>query len=182
MIEARSCERFSVLSKNLNDKELAKFFGDLLASEAGHYSLFLGFARKYMDKNIVDELWDEFLTYEADYIKLQGKITFGTWLKIYKKSNIKKITTTILYLLIITNLNALQAQDIIPKPKSYNQNGEVFQLTSDVNILYSGDLKEMAEFLAKSLSLPTGWDFTIKKSKSLKARFYFHFNRQFKKY
>ena len=81
----------------------------------------------------------------------------------------KKIITTILYLLIITNLNALQAQDIIPKPKSYNQNGEVFQLTFDVNILYSGDLKEMAEFLAKSLSLPTGWDFTIKKSKSLKA-------------
>ena len=72
MIEARSCERFSVLSKNLNDKDLAKFFGDLLASEARHYSLFLGFARKYMDKNVVDELWDEFLTYEADYIKLQG--------------------------------------------------------------------------------------------------------------
>ena len=74
MIEARSCERFSVLSKNLKDKELAKFFGDLLASEAGHYSLFLGFARKFMDKNIVDKLWDEFLTYEADYMNLQGKL------------------------------------------------------------------------------------------------------------
>jgi len=74
MIEARSCERFSVLSKNLKDKELAKFFGDLLASEAGHYSLFLGFAREYMDKETVNQLWENFLTYEADYMKLQGKL------------------------------------------------------------------------------------------------------------
>ena len=72
MIEARSCERFSVLSNNMKDQELAKFFGDLLASEAGHYALFLGFARKYMDREIVDKLWDEFLTYEAEYIKKQG--------------------------------------------------------------------------------------------------------------
>ncbi len=74
MIEARSCERFSVLSKNMEDKELAKFFGDLLASEAGHYTLFLGFARKFMDRETVDKKWDEFLTYEAEYMKLQGKL------------------------------------------------------------------------------------------------------------
>ncbi|MEN8187518.1 MAG: tRNA-(ms[2]io[6]A)-hydroxylase [Bacteroidota bacterium] len=74
IIEARSCERFSVLSKNMKDKELAKFFGDLLASEAGHYTLFLGFARKFMDREVVDKTWDEFLTYEAEYIKQQGKL------------------------------------------------------------------------------------------------------------
>ena len=74
LIEARSCERFSVLSKNLKDKELAKFFGDLLASEAGHYSLFLNFARKYMDRKIVDKLWDDLLTHEAEYMKQQGKL------------------------------------------------------------------------------------------------------------
>ena len=74
MIEARSCERFSVLSKNMEDKELAKFFGDLLTSEAGHYTLFLGFARKFMDREIVDKKWDEFLTYEAEYMKQQGKL------------------------------------------------------------------------------------------------------------
>lgn len=74
MIEARSCERFSVLSKNLEDKELAQFFGDLLASEAGHYSLFLGYARKFMNREIVDKKWDEFLSYEADYMKQQGKL------------------------------------------------------------------------------------------------------------
>ncbi|RLD80916.1 MAG: tRNA 2-methylthio-N6-isopentenyl adenosine(37) hydroxylase MiaE [Bacteroidetes bacterium] len=74
MIEARSCERFSVLSKHLKDKELAKFFEGLLASEAGHYSLFLGFARKFMDRETVDNKWDKFLTYEADYMIQQGKL------------------------------------------------------------------------------------------------------------
>ncbi len=74
IIEARSCERFSVLSKNMNDKELAKFFGDLLASEAGHYKLFLGFARKYQDREIVDQKWDDLLNYEAEYMKQQGKL------------------------------------------------------------------------------------------------------------
>ena len=74
IIEARSCERFSVLSKNMKDKELAKFFGDLLASEAGHYTLFLNFARKFQDKEIVNKKWDDFLSYEAEYMKKQGKL------------------------------------------------------------------------------------------------------------
>ena len=30
MIEARSCERFRVLSTNIEDKELAKFYHDLM--------------------------------------------------------------------------------------------------------------------------------------------------------
>lgn len=73
VIEARSCERFKVLSENLEDKELADFFKDLLASEAGHYTLFLGFARKFEDREIVDKKWSAFLDYEAEYMKLQGK-------------------------------------------------------------------------------------------------------------
>jgi tRNA-(ms[2]io[6]A)-hydroxylase len=44
MIEARSCERFKVLSKNIKDPELAKFYHDLMISE-GHYTTFLGFAK-----------------------------------------------------------------------------------------------------------------------------------------
>lgn len=74
IIEARSCERFNVLSKYMKDKELAKFFGDLLASEAGHYSLFLNFARNFMDRQLVDKKWNEFLEYEAEYISKQGKL------------------------------------------------------------------------------------------------------------
>lgn len=73
VIEARSCERFKVLSENLKDDELAKFFKDLLASEAGHHTLFLGFARKYQDRMIVDKKWSDFLDYEAEYMRTQGK-------------------------------------------------------------------------------------------------------------
>ncbi len=49
LIEARSCERFKVFSENMQDEELSKFYKDLMVSEANHYTLFLGYARKYMD-------------------------------------------------------------------------------------------------------------------------------------
>lgn len=45
MIEARSCERFKVLSDNVKDEELAKFYRELMESEAGHYTTFLKFAK-----------------------------------------------------------------------------------------------------------------------------------------
>ena len=45
MIEARSCERFLTLSENIKDKELSKFYYDLMASEARHYTLFLKLAK-----------------------------------------------------------------------------------------------------------------------------------------
>ena len=72
IIEARSCERFKVLSENLEDKELATFFRGLLESEAGHHTMFLKFARQYQDRKIVDEKWDKFLTYESEYMKTTG--------------------------------------------------------------------------------------------------------------
>ncbi len=72
IIEARSCERFKVLSENLNDSELALFFKGLLESEAGHHTMFLKFARKYQNRKIVDKKWDNFLTYEAEYMNTKG--------------------------------------------------------------------------------------------------------------
>ncbi len=72
LIEARSCERFKVLSENLKDVELASFFRGLLESEAGHHALFLKFARKYQDRSIVDKKWNDFLEYEAEYMKTKG--------------------------------------------------------------------------------------------------------------
>jgi tRNA-(ms[2]io[6]A)-hydroxylase len=72
MIEARSCERFKVLSENIKDEELATFYRDLMKSEAGHYTTFLNFARKYgKDKN-VDQRWKEWLTFEDELIKKYG--------------------------------------------------------------------------------------------------------------
>ncbi len=73
MIEARSCERFRVLSENIKDVELAKFYRDLMISEAGHYTTFLGFARKYGDDIDVDKRWKDWLDYEASIINSYGK-------------------------------------------------------------------------------------------------------------
>ncbi len=56
-------------------------------------------------------------------------------------------------LLVISSFLSLQAQDIIPKPKEYKANGEVFQITSEMEILYSGELKAMADFLGENYYL-----------------------------
>lgn len=69
LIEARSCERFRLLSENLEDRELAAFYQKLMVSEAGHYTLFLNFARTYGDRKVVDRKWQELLDYEAELMK-----------------------------------------------------------------------------------------------------------------
>ncbi len=73
LIEARSCERFRLLSEELNDKELADFYHKLMVSEAGHYTMFLQFARKYGQKEEVDKKWQELLEYEAEIMKDLGR-------------------------------------------------------------------------------------------------------------
>jgi tRNA-(ms[2]io[6]A)-hydroxylase len=73
MIEARSCERFRVLSENIKDEELRTFYRDLMISEANHYTVFLGFARKYGEGIDVEKRWQEWLDYEAKVIANYGK-------------------------------------------------------------------------------------------------------------
>jgi tRNA-(ms[2]io[6]A)-hydroxylase len=73
LIEARSCERFRLLSEELKDKELAEFYRKLMVSEANHYTMFLGFARKYGDRKEVDEKWQQLLDYEARIMKNLSK-------------------------------------------------------------------------------------------------------------
>jgi tRNA-(ms[2]io[6]A)-hydroxylase len=73
MIEARSCERFKVLSENIKDPKLSKFYRDLMISEANHYTTFLGFARKYADNVDVDKRWKEWIEYETSIIVNYGK-------------------------------------------------------------------------------------------------------------
>lgn len=72
MIEARSCERFKVLSENIEDQELAKFYRELMISEAGHYTTFLGFARKYGEGIDVDKHWKDLLALEGQIIQNYG--------------------------------------------------------------------------------------------------------------
>ncbi|MEZ4922312.1 MAG: tRNA-(ms[2]io[6]A)-hydroxylase [Crocinitomicaceae bacterium] len=73
MVEARSCERFKVLSENISDEELATFYRELMISEAGHYTTFIKFAKMYGNEVDVDKRWKEWLTYEGELIRSYGK-------------------------------------------------------------------------------------------------------------
>jgi tRNA-(ms[2]io[6]A)-hydroxylase len=69
LIEARSCERFKVLWKNIPDKQLAEFYYELMVSEAGHYKNFLSLAKKYMPEDYVNRRWRELLEAEAQIVR-----------------------------------------------------------------------------------------------------------------
>lgn len=73
LIEARSCERFRLLSEELEDKKLAEFYRKLMVSEANHYTMFLGFARQYGDRKEVDLKWSKLLDFEADVMQELSK-------------------------------------------------------------------------------------------------------------
>ena len=73
MIEARSCERFRLLSEKVADDDLRTFYRDLMASEADHYTTFIGFARRYGGRVDVDARWKAFLAYEAEVVARYGK-------------------------------------------------------------------------------------------------------------
>lgn len=69
LIEARSCERFKLLSKHISDHSLRDFYYKLMISEAGHYTLFLNLARTYFDKEVVRARWLEWLEYEKQVMQ-----------------------------------------------------------------------------------------------------------------
>nr|WP_071885501.1 tRNA-(ms[2]io[6]A)-hydroxylase [Rufibacter tibetensis] len=68
LIEARSCERFKLLWKNLQDEALQKFYYELMVSEASHYVSFVKLAKEYMPKEVVDARLQELLEIEANII------------------------------------------------------------------------------------------------------------------
>lgn len=74
LIEARSCERFELLSRNCDDRELARLYSGLWASERGHYLSFLELSRQLLDRNtpkaaaVVEQRWQEWLRIEAKII------------------------------------------------------------------------------------------------------------------
>jgi tRNA-(ms[2]io[6]A)-hydroxylase len=53
LIEARSCERMKILSETLEDRELAGFYGELLASEARHHTTYIDMASAFEDRAVV---------------------------------------------------------------------------------------------------------------------------------
>lgn len=72
MIEARSCERFKMLSETVEDAELRNFYRELMESEAGHYATFIGLGRKYGGRVDVDARWKAFLLFEAAVVARYG--------------------------------------------------------------------------------------------------------------
>lgn len=73
MVEARSCERFKILSEELPEEDLRLFYRTLMESEARHYTTFLGFARKYGNGVDVEQCWNDFLEFEAELMEKYGK-------------------------------------------------------------------------------------------------------------
>ncbi len=75
LIEARSCERFRLLWKHIEDEELQKFYYELMVSEASHYKNFIQLAKEYMPEAHVNKRWKEILKAESDIlsnIELRG--------------------------------------------------------------------------------------------------------------
>ena len=69
LIEARSCERFRLLSLHISDDKLKEFYHMFMVSEAGHYHLFIDLARKYSGKEKANARWQEYLAYEKEMLK-----------------------------------------------------------------------------------------------------------------
>lgn len=65
LIEARSCERFRLLSLHISDDRLKEFYHGFMTAEAGHYRLFIDLANRYADPLRVKTRWQEYLIHEA---------------------------------------------------------------------------------------------------------------------
>ena len=69
LIEARSCERFRLMSLHINDDKLKEFYHAFMVSEAGHYRLFIDLAKTNGDEDAVKNRWQEYLEFEAGVMK-----------------------------------------------------------------------------------------------------------------
>jgi tRNA-(ms[2]io[6]A)-hydroxylase len=69
MIEARSCERFRLLSLHINDEKLKEFYHEFMVSEAGHYRTFLDLAKLYAPEEKVKARWQQMLDFESEIMK-----------------------------------------------------------------------------------------------------------------
>jgi tRNA 2-(methylsulfanyl)-N6-isopentenyladenosine37 hydroxylase len=65
LIEARSCERFRLLSLYCSDESLRGFYHEFMVSEAGHYRMFIDLAKEYYPEDQVKKRWQEWLEIEA---------------------------------------------------------------------------------------------------------------------
>lgn len=69
LIEARSCERFRLLSENLEEEALRKFYYKFMVSEAGHYRMFIDLAEQYYATEKVRAAWQQWLKIEESVLQ-----------------------------------------------------------------------------------------------------------------
>ncbi|MBK6930683.1 MAG: tRNA-(ms[2]io[6]A)-hydroxylase [Saprospirales bacterium] len=69
LIEARSCERFRLLSLYCADEALRQWYHQFMVAEAGHYRMFLDLAGGYFGKEKAWDRWLEYLRHEADIVQ-----------------------------------------------------------------------------------------------------------------
>ncbi len=69
LIEARSCERFRLMSLHLEDEDMRSFYHSFMVSEAGHYHMFIELAKTYGDPEAVKVRWQEYLDYEKELME-----------------------------------------------------------------------------------------------------------------
>lgn len=69
LIEARSCERFRLLSLYISDEDLKDFYHKLMVAEAAHYKMFINLAKKYSSEEKVTKRWQEYLDFEEEMLK-----------------------------------------------------------------------------------------------------------------
>ncbi len=68
LIEARSCERFRLLSLHMEEEEMREFYHKFMVSEAGHYRLFIDLAKHYFDEEKVKNRWQQYLEREREIL------------------------------------------------------------------------------------------------------------------
>jgi tRNA-(ms[2]io[6]A)-hydroxylase len=69
LIEARSCERFRLLSLEIPDESLRGFYHDLMVAEASHYRMFIDLAASLTGEEASSQRWKKFLREEANIMQ-----------------------------------------------------------------------------------------------------------------
>lgn len=68
LIEARSCERFSLLAEHIDDTELSEFYHSLFESEARHHTTYVRLAKQFACDEVVKERLVELSACESEII------------------------------------------------------------------------------------------------------------------
>ena len=68
LIEARSCERFDLLQKHVDDPQLSAFYGGLFESEARHHATYVRIAKDFASDEEVQQRLQQLAVAEAEII------------------------------------------------------------------------------------------------------------------